>query len=319
MSDMQKKVLGHTGIEVTELCFGVLPMGPLQAHLPVQEGAQVILAALRQGVNFLDTAQAYKTYPYIRTALEEFEGDVVIATKSAAETYEDMEAAIKEALQSLGRDYIDIFHLHAAKVTPRVFEERAGALQCLKDYKAKGIVRAIGISTHVVEVVALAAEREDIDIIFPIINKLGMGIVGGSVEEMIEAIKRVHQAGKGLYAMKALAGGHLINELKASFDFVRQIEGISSVAVGMITNQELDINIKLFRGEDVPAELLPKKATKDKKLFVSRFCKGCGTCVKTCPNNALSVVEKKAVVDHAKCLLCGYCNPVCPEFALRLV
>lgn len=85
------------------------------------------------------------------------------------------------ALKSLDRDYIDIFLLHAAKVTPSVFEERAGALQCLKDYKSKGIIRAIGISTHVVGVVRRAVEIKEIDIIFPIINKLGMGIVNGSV------------------------------------------------------------------------------------------------------------------------------------------
>ncbi|MHB1651273.1 MAG: aldo/keto reductase [Desulfitobacteriaceae bacterium] len=316
---MQKKVLGGTGIEVTELCFGVLPMGPLQAKIPTEEGAEVILSALNQGVNFLDTAQAYLTYPYIKEALASFSGEVVIATKSAAESYEAMEQAIKEALAGLGREYIDIFHLHAAKVTPAVFEERAGALRCLQDYKTKGIVRAIGISTHVVEVVALAAEQKEIDIVFPIINKLGMGIVGGTVEEMIGAIGKAYKAGKGLYAMKALAGGHLINELKESFDFVRRIEGISSVAVGMIRPEELTVNLKLFRDEEVAPEFLPQKATIEKKLFVSRFCKGCGTCVEVCPNNALSLRDGQAVVNHDSCLLCGYCNPVCPEFALRLV
>lgn len=319
MSTMRKKTLGKTGIEVTELCFGVLPMGPLQARIPVEEGALVILSALRQGVNFLDTAQMYQTYPYIKQALAGFEGEVVIATKSAAEDYDGMEKAIKEALDGMGRDYIDIFHLHAANVTPAVFSERAGALQCLKDYKAKGIVRAIGVSTHVVDVVAAAAERDDIDIIFPIVNRLGMGIVGGSLEEMIQAIKKAQQAGKGLYAMKSLAGGHLINELKVAFDFVRKIEGMSAVAVGMIREEELTVNIMFFEDIEVPPELLLQKAAKDKKLFVSRFCKGCGTCVEVCPNGALSLVENKATVDHSKCLLCGYCNPVCPEFALRLV
>jgi aryl-alcohol dehydrogenase-like predicted oxidoreductase len=42
-----------------------------------------------------------------------------------------MEQSIKDALESLGRSYIDIFLLHAARVTPSVFEERAGAFQFL--------------------------------------------------------------------------------------------------------------------------------------------------------------------------------------------
>ncbi|MBU4562058.1 4Fe-4S binding protein, partial [bacterium] len=207
----------------------------------------------------------------------------------------------------------------AARVTPSVFEERAGALQCLNDYKAKGTIRAIGISTHAIEIVRRAAEIKEIDIIFPIINKLGIGIVGGSVEDMIKAISEAHKAGKGLYAMKALGGGHLINQLEEAFNFVRNIKGISSIAVGMVNQEELELNLKIFNDEKIPQELLTQKIKPSKRLFILSFCKGCGTCVKTCPNNALSLENGKAVVDHKLCILCGYCNPVCPEFAIRLI
>ncbi|GAH30140.1 unnamed protein product, partial [marine sediment metagenome] len=224
-----------------------------------------------------------------------------------------------DALESLNRTYIDIFLLHAARVTPSVFEERAGALQCLKDYKAKGVIRAIGISTHAVGIVRRAAEIKEIDIIFPIINKLGIGIVGGSIEDMIKAISDAHKAGKGLYAMKALGGGHLIDQLEEAFNFVRKIQGISSIAVGMVNQEELELNIKIFNNEKIPQELFTQKIRPNKRLFISSFCKGCGACVKICPNNALSLENGKAVVDHKLCILCGYCNPVCPEFAIRLI
>jgi len=316
---MKKYSLGKTGIKVTELCFGALPMGPLQANISVEKGAKLICIALERGINFIDTAEAYNTYPYIRKALEGYDKEVVIATKSSAETYKKMEQSIKDALESLGRSYIDIFLLHAARVTPSVFEERAGALQCLKDYKTKGIVRAIGISTHAVGIVKQATEIKEIDIIFPIINRLGMGIIGGSVDDMVEAISEAHKAGKGLYAMKALAGGHLIDQLEESFNFVRNIEGISSIAVGMVNQEELELNLKIFSDEGISQELLAQKIKPRKKLFILHFCKGCGTCIKTCPNNALSLQNGKAVVDHKLCILCGYCNPVCPEFAIRLI
>jgi predicted aldo/keto reductase-like oxidoreductase len=230
-----------------------------------------------------------------------------------------MEQSIKKALESLGRSYIDIFFLHAARVTPSVFEERAGAFQCLKDYKAKGTIRAIGISTHAVRIVRRAAEIKEIDIIFSIINKLGMGIIDGSIDDMVKAISKAHKAGKGLYAMKALAGGHLIDQLEESFNFVRNIKGISSIAVGMVNQEELELNLKIFNDEKIPQELLTQKIKPGKRLFILSLCKGCGTCVKTCPNNALSLENGKAVVDHKLCILCGYCNPVCPEFAIRLI
>lgn len=316
---MKKYSLGKTGIKVTELCFGALPMGPLQANISVEKGATLISTALERGINFIDTAEVYQTYPHIKKALEGYKGEVIIATKAHGKTYTEMEKSIKNALKSLDRDYIDIFLLHAAKVTPLVFEERAGALQCLKDYKSKGIVRAIGISTHVVGVVRRAAEIKEIDIIFPIINKLGMGIVNGSVDDMLNAISEAYKAGKGLYAMKALAGGHLIDQLEESFNFVRNIKGISSVAVGMVNQEELEINLKVFNDEKISQELLSQKIKPSKRLFIASFCEGCGNCVKTCPNNALSLKNGKAVVDHKLCILCGYCNPVCPEFAIRLI
>jgi len=316
---MKKCSLGKTGIMVTELCFGALPIGPLQANISVEKGAKLIRAALEKGINFIDTAEGYKTYPHIKKALEGYNEELIIATKSGAKTYQEMEQSIKDALVSLDRNYIDIFLLHAARVTPSVFEERAGALQCLQDYKAKGVLRAIGISTHAVEVVRRAAEIKEMDIIFPVINKLGIGIVGGSVEDMIKAISEAHKAGKGLYAMKALGGGHLIDQLEEAFNFVRNIKGISSLAVGMVSLEELELNLKIFNAEEIPKGLFTQKIKPSKRLFISTFCEGCGTCVKICPNNALSLENGKAVVNHKLCLLCGYCNPVCPEFAIRLI
>ena len=316
---MKKYSLGKTEIKVTELCFGALPIGPLQSNISVEKGAKLIRASLDRGINFIDTAEVYKTYPYIRKALEDYNGEVIIATKSNAKTYKKMEQSIKDALESLGRSYIDIFLLHAARVTPSVFEERAGALQCLRDYKAKGVIQAIGISTHAVGIVRRATEIKEIDVIFPIINKLGMGIIGGSADNMVKAISEAYKAGKGLYAMKALAGGHLIDQLEESFNFVRNIKGISSIAVGMVGQEELELNLKIFNDEEIPQELLTQKIKPSKRLLILSFCKGCGTCVKTCPNNALSLENGKAVVDHKLCILCGYCNPVCPEFAIRLI
>lgn len=66
----QTCMLGRTGLAVSCVGIGVLPMGPGQLDLPLGEGASVICDALRRGINFIDTAQYYRTYPYIRRALE---------------------------------------------------------------------------------------------------------------------------------------------------------------------------------------------------------------------------------------------------------
>ena len=97
---------------VSRLCFGALTIGPLQANLPVREGAAVIRKALESGVNFIDTAELYRTYPYIREALRGFTGDVAICSKCYAYTRQDMQKSVEKALIELDRDYIDIFMLH---------------------------------------------------------------------------------------------------------------------------------------------------------------------------------------------------------------
>jgi aryl-alcohol dehydrogenase-like predicted oxidoreductase len=73
------------------MCFGALPIGPLQANISAEKGAKLIRAALERGVNFVDTAEAYKTYPHIRKALEGYNKEVIITTKSSAKTYKKME------------------------------------------------------------------------------------------------------------------------------------------------------------------------------------------------------------------------------------
>ena len=55
--------------------------------MSVEKGAKLIRATLERGINFIDTAEAYKTYPHIKKALEGYNDEVIIATKSSAEIY----------------------------------------------------------------------------------------------------------------------------------------------------------------------------------------------------------------------------------------
>lgn len=314
---MNEIILGRTGIMVTELCFGALPMGPAQKNMPVMKSAEIVTKALRCGIHFIDTAQIYRTYEPIRLAMETTGIRPVIATKSPASTYVDMDTAVNEALNSLGVEYIDIFLLHAARVGTDVFEAREGALKCLLDYKSKGIIRAIGISTHSVEIVEKASEHSDMDIIFPILNKAGMGILDGTLIDMERAIEQCFTNGKGVYIMKALAGGNLIGDYANSMEYVRQFaSGRAAIAVGMVSTDEVDMNVRYFNGETINIE--SDKLVK-KFFVVPSLCKSCGSCVETCHSDALTIPDSCAIIDDSKCLRCGYCVTSCPQFAIRMI
>jgi len=316
---MKYNKLGLTDISVSQLCFGVLPMGPLQANISPEKGGILIRQALENGINFLDTAELYGTYEHILKGTKGFSGEVVIVSKSFAPDYKGMENAIQGALKALNRDVIDVFHLHAARVTTKVFEERAEALQCILDYKEKGYVRAAGIATHNVEVVELASTKPEIDVIHPLINMTGRGILNGTAADMAKAIEKCALAGKGIYAMKALAGGTLIDQFFDAVSFVRNLKGIHSMAVGMIDEEELKLNLKIFNDEIVSSDMMPVLKNVKKICVLDVLCKKCGICLKACPNNALEIRDKKVIVDDDKCILCGYCHPVCPEFAIRRI
>jgi len=317
---MKKMVLGNTGLEVTELCFGALPMGPLQKNMPVEEAAQVLAHALKQGVNFIDTAQGYKTYPHIRRAMEISGITPIIASKSHSLNYDDMKIAIEQALEELDIPHLDIFYLHAARASTEVFNERSGAWKCMLEYREKGLIKAVGISTHGVDVTNLAATMPEIDIVYPILNRQSMGILSGTREEMEQAINKCYEGGKGLYLMKVLGGGGLVGEYKASMDYARGFTaGRFPISMGMVTKEEVDMNIKYFNDEDISTELANTKLT-NKTFFVFKaVCTGCKKCIDACHSDAISLDENaRAEIDTSKCLGCGYCVGACPQLAVRL-
>lgn len=315
---MKKKYLGNTDIAVSIAGFGVLPMGPSQLALPLEEGSAILRYALERGINFIDTAQYYRTYPYIRKALEDGSfSDVVICSKSLCPDYEGMMAAIAEAREALGREVIDIFLMH--EVRSGQLEERMGAWQALRDAKQQGLVRAIGLSTHHVDVCEAAAHLPGLDVVFPLINYAGLGIRKGNAfatrEEMLTAIRACHGAEKGVFSMKAFGGGSLTRNYQQALEYVFSQPEIDSVMIGFGKAAEVDDLLAFLEGS-MPAGYNPDVSKK--RVYINHEdCEGCGSCKAACPAGAIYWGEDGlAEVDHKKCLTCGYCSPVCPVRAV---
>jgi ferredoxin len=55
------------------------------------------------------------------------------------------------------------------------------------------------------------------------------------------------------------------------------------------------------------------------KITDSSKCTGCGKCEKYCPTAAISVLDKKAVLDIKKCIGCGQCVHQCARFVVELI
>ena len=243
--------------------------------------------------------------------------DLVICSKSLCYDYEGMMEAIMEAREELHRGVIDIFLMH--EVRSGQLELRAGAWEALKDAKAKGLVRAIGISTHHVDITMQAADIKELDVVFPLINYASLGIRKGdefaTKEEMMEAITACHNAGKGVFSMKAFGGGGLTGHYQEALDYVFSKPEIDSVMIGFGKTKEVDDLLAYLDGS---MESNYNPDISKKKVYINQEdCEGCGSCKNTCPAGAIFYNENGlAEVNHEKCLTCGYCSPVCPVRAV---
>jgi aryl-alcohol dehydrogenase-like predicted oxidoreductase len=317
MITMEYNNLGNTGISVSRICFGSLTVGPLQKNLSLEEGSRVLSRAIDLGINFVDTADLYGTYPFIKNELVR-KPDLVVATKSYAYDTATAQATLERALKGIGRDYIDIFLLHEQE-GPLTLKGHEEALQFFIRQKEKGRIRAVGISTHFVAAVRAAAKMKEIDVIHPILNFQGLGIVDGSREDMEQAVSEAWYRGKGIYTMKPFGGGHLLKSYKPALDYILNLPYVHSVAMGMQRLEEVDANINYLAHRSVPEELTQRLARYERELIIQYWCQGCGECIKRCRQGALVLHEGKAQVDKSKCILCGYCGSVCKELAIKVI
>lgn len=316
---MQMINIGKTGISVTELCHGTLILGQLQANLTPEEGASVIRKSFELGINFYDTAKGYRTYPHLALGLQGVARDqIVIASKSQARSYDEMKADVEECLRELSLEQVDIFHLHLVASLDDLNSKRE-ALDCLIECKNRGLVGAIGASTHTVAGVLAINEEPVIDVVFPVLNRRGLGIIDGTLENMLEALSQSKRKGKFVYAMKPLGGGHLHQEVEDSLKFLRELPMCDAVAVGMKDEAEVAMNVAIFNDQTITADLQQRVHTVARRLIVYDWCTGCGLCVDECDQGALSLTNGKATVDESRCILCGYCAAVCPEYVIRVV
>lgn len=314
---MEYRILGSTGISVSLLSLGTLPLGPLQANLPLTEGAGIIRNAIQNGINLIDTAELYQTYPYIKMALEGIGEEAMVASKSYAITAGEMQCAIEKAVEETGRRIIDLFMLHQQE-SELTLKGHAGALRFMAEAKKKGLIRAAGLSTHHIAAVKAATAMEEVDFIFAPLNRQGLAIQDGTLQEMSDALEEASRAGKGILAMKPLGGGHLWREAEESFAFLKSVPFITSINAGVQSLDELEMDVSLMEGIPVPDVLRQRIGRKTRRLHIED-CQGCGRCVERCPFGALSHGSSGTTVDCERCVLCGYCASVCPEFCIKVM
>jgi aryl-alcohol dehydrogenase-like predicted oxidoreductase len=156
MSDMNYKLLGRSGIRVSELCLGTMTFGTDWGWGSEKSEAKKIYEEfVSKGGNFFDTANIY-TKGTSEKMLGEFIGvdreEMVIASKyslseegkanKAGNHRKNMNQSIEASLKRLNTDYIDVYYVHAWDFTVKPEE----LMRNLEYLVASGKVLSIGIS-----------------------------------------------------------------------------------------------------------------------------------------------------------------------------
>ena len=194
---MEYRVLGKTGLKISRLGFGGIPIQRIDA-----EGTKKLMHKLKAaGINYIDTARGYTvSEEYLGYGLEGIREHFVIATKSMSRTKEAMAKDIEISLKNLRTDYIDLYQIHnpTAKDLETV-QAPGGALEALLEAKAAGKIGHIGVTLHAEDLLKQAVNFDWAEtIMFP------YNLVETQAEKWIKVCT---ERNIGFITMKPLAGG----------------------------------------------------------------------------------------------------------------
>jgi predicted aldo/keto reductase-like oxidoreductase len=290
------RTLGKTGLKVTAVGFGCMIT---QDGSVVQRGADL-------GITYFDTARGYgggNNERMVGAALKGKRNSVTLSSKSHAATRQDALNDLDTSLKELGTDHLDVWYLHGKEKPEEVTDDLIDAQQTAK--KA-GKIRFAGVSTHAGQPVLVPwlAKNPNIDVILSAYNF--------TLEPAVTAALEVAAAaGKGVVAMKVMAGGFRTikpdnpaypklkrdGALLAALRWaIRNPKVVHTTVPSMTDHDELDENLtamqKPYSAEE--AKLLAVRLEQIRPLY----CRTCGQCDGDC-RQGLPVADMLRILTYA--------------------
>ena len=158
MSEMLKRTLGRTGLDVTILGYGAMELRGAPSGPAVDDAAaeKVLNAVLDGGINFIDTSVDYgQSEELIGRFISHRRHEYFLASKCGCipgasmmaehlHTAANIKAGVEQSLLRMKTDYLDLVQFHRS-LTRHELEEH-GALDAALALKREGKVRFLGVS-----------------------------------------------------------------------------------------------------------------------------------------------------------------------------
>src|SRR5438132_5576123 len=167
---------GRTGHMSTRAIFGAAALG----RVTQKEADRTLEVLQRYGVNHIDCAASYGDAELrIAPWLTQYRSQFYVATKTGARTAREAAEELHRSLERMGIDYVDLWQLHNL-VDPIEWDvalSPGGAIDAAIEAKKQGLVRAIGVTGHGLQIAAThrrSLERFDFDAVLLPYNYITM-------------------------------------------------------------------------------------------------------------------------------------------------
>jgi predicted aldo/keto reductase-like oxidoreductase len=343
---LQTRRLGRTNLDVSVISFG----GTWISEIDTSDAIPVVRRAFDLGINYFDTARwDGDSETKIGYALKDVRDQCIIATKTGSRTKKESVEDLKNSIQLLQTDHVDIIQLHGIDdektLTKAISSD--GALQTCKKAQKEKLTKFIGITGHKPQILAKAIKTGEFDTVLVPLN-----IVTRQAEE--ELLPTAKDLDVGVLAMKPLSAktSNLITcTYQPSLSLVSDEPELKAL-LGQNNKQVIHSLLRYTLSKDIASAVIGLRSITEvetaasvginyqdltdieKKRFnfkLETYCRDCGLCM-PCPEkiNIPAILRFHSFhsnyrlknwarnlytgleIKPDKCTQCGICQQKCP-------
>ncbi len=229
--------LGATGVTVPLVGYGTAPLGKTKLF-PQRNAVACLNRAIDLGITYLDTSPDYGSEPYVGEVMKTRRDEVFLATKVNRRSRDGVLDEVKESLERLQTDHVDLIQVHAVNAWADLEQALApdGALTGLEAARDQGLVRFIGITGHArPEILGHALTQYPFDTVLVALGMADRLVTSPETFCLPRAVER----NVGVIAMKTLGHGEFQNR-ELALRYSLGLPGVSLAIVGMDTPEQVE-------------------------------------------------------------------------------